>query len=215
MLQPATQRLTQGLLIVFEGLDGAGKTTQARKLSEQLQQAGYAVVSLKEPTDGPWGQKIRRLAQEGRQGVAPATELAWFLEDRRQDVIQNIRPALAHGQIVILDRYYFSTMAYQGALGCDSETIRQQNEAFAPRPDLLFLLEISPAQGLQRVQQDREPDNFERLDYLQRVAALFAKMQFPYLCRLPATLAPEVIHTRIWQEVQAALARLYDHNQAP
>ena len=196
-----------GLLIVFEGLDGAGKTTQIRLLDEHLRQESYDVVCLKEPTDGPWGEKIRHLAQHGRQGVPPATELTWFLEDRRQDVEQNIRPALRRGQIVLLDRYYFSTIAYQGALGCEPETIRQRNEAFAPPPDLLFLLEISPARGLRRVQQDREPDSFERLDYLERVATLFARMSFPYLRRIPATLQVQAIHARIWQEVQTVLAR--------
>ena len=65
------------------------------------------------------------------------------------------------------------------------------------------------------MRQGRDPDDFERLDYLERVAVLFAGMQFPYLRRLPAMLAPEVIHARIWQEVQTALARLQDNNQAP
>ncbi|HEY7491081.1 MAG TPA: dTMP kinase [Candidatus Tectomicrobia bacterium] len=215
MTQPESQRLAQGLLIVFEGLDGAGKTTQARRLSEQLRQAGYDVVSLKEPTDGPWGQQLRRLVQEGRQGVTPETELAWFIEDRRQDVAQNIRPALARGQLVILDRYYFSNMAYQGALGIDPEVIQRQNEVFAPPPTLLFLLEISAAEGLRRLQKDRRPDHFERLDYLQRVAALFAEMQFPYLRRISATRAPENIHACIWQEVQTVLAGLQDNHQFP
>lgn len=199
------QRLPQGLFLVFEGLDGAGKTTQVRLLRDHLQQAGYEVVCLKEPTDGPWGQKIRRLAQHGRHAVTPETELAWFLEDRRQDVEHNIRPALRRGQVVVLDRYYFSTMAYQGARGGDPNAIRALNEAFAPLPDLLFILDISPTQGLQRIHANREPDDFERLDYLERVAALFADMQFPYLRRIPATLAPDVVHTRIWQDVQAAL----------
>jgi dTMP kinase len=215
MTPPVKHCLSRGFFIVFEGLDGAGKTTQVRRLAEHLQQEGYDVVCLKEPTDGPWGQKLRWLARQGRQEVTPATELAWFLEDRRQDVAQNLQPALARRQVVLLDRYYFSTMAYQGALGGDPEAIRAQNEAFAPPPDLLFLLDIAPAQGLQRVQQDREPDDFERLDYLERVAAVFAAMRFPYLRRLPATLAPEVIHAHIWQEVQAALVRLQDNTQAP
>ena len=141
----------------------------------------------------------------GRHGVSTATELEWFLADRRQDVEQNIRPALAGGQVVVLDRYYFSTMAYQGALGCDPALIQRRNEAFAPPPDLLFLLDIAPAQGLQRVHRHRQPDAFERLEYLERVAALFAEMQFPYLRRLPAILAPEVTQARIWQAVQEAL----------
>lgn len=205
MTIPGTPHLHTGFFIVFEGLDGAGKTTQAQLLAERLQHAGYAVVRLKEPTDGPWGQKLRQLMQQGRQGVRPATELEWFLADRREDVEQNIRPALARGQMVILDRYYFSTMAYQGALGCDPETIRQRNEAFAPPPDLLFVLEISPTHGLQRVQHQRAPDSFEQLEYLERVATFFAQMDFPYLRRIPATRTPETIHAQIWQEVQTAL----------
>jgi dTMP kinase len=175
-----------GVFIVFEGLDGAGKTTQVRLLCERLEQAGYQVVRLKEPTDGAWGQKIRHMAQDGQHHVSPETELTWFLEDRRQDVEQNICPALSRGQVVVLDRYYFSTMAYQGARGLDPEHIRQCNEAFAPPPDLLILLDVPPEQGLQRLQQDRQPDNFEQLEYLQQVAAQFARMEFAYLRRIPA-----------------------------
>jgi dTMP kinase len=213
MTQSRPHVLPQGFFIVFEGLDGAGKTTQVHLLVTRLQQCGYDVVRLKEPTDGHWGQKIRRLAQHGRQHVSLETELAWFLEDRRQDVAENIKPALARGQIVVLDRYYFSTMAYQGARGGDPHRIRQLNEAFAPPPDLLFLLDIAPAQGLQRVQQQRVPDEFERLDYLERVAALFAQMDFAYLQRIPATLPPDVVHTRLWQAVQTALAQRQQPDQ--
>ena len=198
----------RGVFIVFEGLDGAGKTTQVKLLCDRLQQAGYEVVSLKEPTDGAWGQKIRQMARAGRHDVAPETELTWFLEDRRQDVQQNIRPALARGQIVVLDRYYFSTMAYQGARGFDPADIQQCNEAFAPPPDLLFLLEIPPERGLARLQQARSPDHFEQLDYLQRVAHLFARMDFAYLRRIPATLAIETVHDRIWHKVQTVLPQV-------
>jgi dTMP kinase len=213
MTQSGPHALPDGLFIVFEGLDGAGKTTQVHLLATRLQQCGYDVVRLKEPTEGYWGQKLRRLAQHGRQHVSLETELTWFLEDRRQDVAENITPALARGRIVVLDRYYFSTMAYQGARGGDPHHIRQLNEAFAPPPDLLFLLDIAPAQGLQRVQQQRIPDEFERLDYLEHVAALFAQMDFAYLHRIPATLPPDVIHTRIWQAVQAILVQRQQYDQ--
>ncbi len=204
----STMSASQGsVFIVFEGLDGAGKTTQVGLLCERLEQVGYEVVRLKEPTDGPWGQKIRHMAMDGRHNVSPETELTWFLEDRRQDVEQNICPALARGQVVVLDRYYFSTMAYQGARGLDPEQIRHCNETFAPPPDLLILLDISPEQGLERLQQDRHPDDFEQLDYLQRVATLFSTMEFAYLRRIPATQTAEVVHDRIWQEVQTVLAQ--------
>jgi len=199
------RRLCRGLLIVFEGVDGAGKTTQVRLLDQQLRQEGYAVVCLKEPTEGPWGQKLRQLARHGRQHVAPATELEWFLQDRREDVEQNIQPALARGQIVLLDRYYFSTIAYQGALQLNTEEIQVHNEAFAPPPDLLFMLDIPPALSLQRVQQRGEMSHFERLDYLERVAAIFAAMQFPYLKRIDASQAPPTVQEHIWQEVAALL----------
>jgi dTMP kinase len=126
-------------------------------------------------------------------------------------VEQNIRPALARGQIVVLDRYYFSTMAYQGARGFDPEDIQHRNEAFAPPPDLLLLLDIPPAQGLARLQQERSPDNFEQLDYLQRVALLFDHMDYTYLRRIPATLAAEIVHDRIWHEVQTILPQT-SHN---
>ena len=163
-------RLCRGLFIVFEGIDGAGKTTHVRLLDNRLRQAGYDVVCLKEPTEGPWGQKLRQLAQHGRQEIPPATELEWFLQDRREDVEHNIQPALARGQIVVLDRYYFSTIAYQGALQLNPEEIRARNEAFAPPPDLVFLLHLPAAQGWQRVRQRGTLSHFERLDYLERVA---------------------------------------------
>jgi dTMP kinase len=199
-------------LIVFEGVDGAGKTTQVRLLDQHLQHAGYDVVCLKEPTEGPWGQKLRQLAQYGRQHVSPVTELEWFLQDRREDVEQNIRPALARGQIVLLDRYYFSTMAYQGALQLDPEEIRVRNEAFAPPPDLLFILDIPPERGLQRVRQRGALSHFERLDYLERVAAIFAAMQFPYLKHIDASQAPTTVQERIWQEVVSLLVRKVEVN---
>jgi len=200
-------RICRGLFIVFGGIDGAGKTTQVRLLDEHLRQAGYDVVCLKEPTEGPWGQKLRQLAQLGRQEISPATELEWFLQDRHEDVEHNIQPALARRQIVVLDRYYFSTMAYQGALQLDPEEIRARNEAFAPPPDLLFLLHLPAAQGWQRVRQRGMLSHFERLDYLERVAAIFGAMDFPYLRRIDATADPLTMQEHIWQEVVGLLAR--------
>jgi len=192
---------------VFEGIDGAGKTTHVRLLDNRLQQAGYDVVCLKEPTEGPWGQKLRHLAQHGRQEILPTTELEWFLQDRREDVEYNIQPALARGQIVVLDRYYFSTIAYQGALQLNPEEIRARNEAFAPHPDLLLLLHLPAVQGWQRVQRRGTLNHFERLDYLERVAAIFAAMDFPYLRRIDASADPLTVQEHIWQEVAALLAR--------
>lgn len=201
--QPATLR--RGLLIVFEGLDGAGKTTQLGRLYDYLCRQGRDVVSLREPTDGPWGQRLRHLMLHGRGAVTPATELEWFLNDRREHVDQRIRPALDQKQIVLLDRYYFSTMAYQGALGCNPQSIRIRNEAFAPPPDLLLLLALPPVVGWQRLKQRGAPSHFERLDYLERVATIFDAMDFPYLRRIPADQEAEVVHAQVRRETQQLL----------
>ncbi|MCX7017301.1 MAG: dTMP kinase, partial [Candidatus Sumerlaeota bacterium] len=124
----------RGLLVVLEGIDGTGKSTQARRLAEALEARGHTTRVLREPTDGPHGSELRRMAREGR--TDPQRERALFIADRREDVERNIRPALARGEIVVMDRYYFSTVAYQGARGLDPDELRAENEAFAPKPDL-------------------------------------------------------------------------------
>ena len=208
-MQPTNQPATpcRGLLIVFEGLDGAGKTTQLGLLHDYLRGQGHDAVRLREPTEGPWGQKLRQLLLHGRGDVTPGTELEWFLNDRREHVGQQIRPALDRKQIVLLDRYYFSTMAYQGALGYNPRDIQARNEAFAPPPDLLLLLDLPPEVGWQRLKQRGTPSHFERLDYLERVAEIFNAMDFPYLKRIPADREPEAVQSQVRRETQQLLQR--------
>ena len=139
----------QGLFIVLEGIDGTGKSTQGGLLAEWFRAQGREVVASREPTDGPWGREIRATAATGR--LSPQDELDLFLKDRRQHVEELIAPALAAGKVVILDRYYFSTMAYQGMRGFDPAEIRRQNEEFAPKPDLLFILDLDVVTALSRI----------------------------------------------------------------
>jgi len=166
----------QGRLIVVEGIDGAGKSTQVRRLAETLRSEGLPVVESREPTDGPWGRKIRASATAGRMSLDD--ELHAFVEDRKEHVATVIAPALARGEIVLLDRYYFSTIAYQGARGGDVEAIRRMNEAVAPPPDLVLLIDFDPAAGLRRIRESRggTPDDFERLDQLQAIRAIFHRL---------------------------------------
>ena len=138
-----------GLFIVLEGIDGTGKSTQAGRLAGWLRGQGREVVVSREPTDGPWGRRLRESATTGR--LSPAEELDCFLKDRRQHVDEVIRPAVAAGKVVILDRYYFSSMAYQGSRGFDPAEIRRLNEAFAPKPDLLLILDLEVDRALERI----------------------------------------------------------------
>jgi len=165
--------LNKGLLIVFEGIDGSGKTTQAKTLIRGLRARGLAAVFFREPTGGKWGREIRRKALR-RDSLTPDEELELFVKDRREDVAKNLGPALAARKIVVLDRYYFSTIAYQGAKGIDAGRIRRMNERFAPKPDLVFILDVEAGKGLSRIGgRKRKDELFEREDYLVRVREIF------------------------------------------
>jgi dTMP kinase len=109
----------------------------------------WVVLRCKEPTTGKWGQVLRDSALTGRLSLEDEVET--FIKDRKEHVSTVIEPALREGKTVIVDRYYFSNMAYQGARGFDPMELMRQNEAFAPEPDLLVLMDLSPEAGLQRI----------------------------------------------------------------
>jgi len=170
--------LKRGVLIAFEGIDGAGKTTQTKLLEEKLTTIGYDVISLHEPTKGIWGKKIEDLVKNGRHGISPEIELNYFTSDRLEDVEKNIKPSLQKKKIVIMDRYYFSTVCYQGARNLDLDYIEKENEKFAPIPDIAFIIDIEPKTALKRIKQSRpnsSTNHFERETYLERVRKNFLK----------------------------------------
>jgi dTMP kinase len=196
-----------GVLIAIEGIDGTGKSTQLRLLAEELSRRGFEVVATREPTNGPHGRRIRELYGNRRQ-VSPDEELELFMADRRQHVREVIQPALAAGKIVLTDRYYFSTAAYQGAAGRDPEVILRANEAFAPVPDLLFLLVLPPALGIERIRSLRREqlNDFEQEHELRRVAAIFDRLARPFLVRLDAAESVAEIQNRLLAKIEHFLA---------
>ena len=194
--------LKRGWLIVFEGIDGTGKSTQCQKMETRMREYGVPVVRLREPTDGVWGQKIRKILSDGRGAVTPKEELTWFIEDRREDVEKNILPALRENKVVLLDRYYYSTAAYQGALGFDPEAICRDNEAFAPVPDLAYLFIVPPEQCLKRIEQSRDGySSFERLEYLVKVQNIFESFHGPHIRKVDGVSSPDVIHGQLFLEI--------------
>ena len=167
---------TDGYLIVIEGIDGTGKSTQATMLAEALRKSGREVVQSFEPTNGPWGKKLRESATTGRLSIED--ELEYFINDRREHVEQLIIPTIKSGGIVILDRYYFSTMAYQGARGIDPEAIRVRNETFAPQPDILIILDLDVDIALQRIGvRDGQANEFEKRESLDFCRKLFLSLK--------------------------------------
>ncbi|MEI7910501.1 MAG: dTMP kinase [Verrucomicrobiota bacterium] len=196
--------MSNGTFIVIDGIDGTGKSTQVRLLAEWIAAQGRQVIVSREPTDGPWGKQLRESAASGR--LAPAEELEYFLNDRRQHVDELIAPALALGKVVILDRYYFSTMAYQGARGFDPAEIRRLNEAFAPLPDLLLILDLEVADAHLRIGARGDTANaFEQLENLQRCRQIFLSLQHePFVRVIPSTGTIDEVAARLQHAVRSA-----------
>ena len=174
------------MLVVIEGIDGAGKSTVLQRLAGYCREHRIPHVTSREPTNGPSGMKLRQSARSGRLSLDE--ELALFLQDRAEHVQTVIEPALAEGKVVLLDRYYFSTAAYQGARGADPASILWRNEEFAPEPDLVLLLDLDPNVGRKRI-RDRggNPDTFEDAAYLTTVRDIFLSIVRPYIRRIDVT----------------------------
>ena len=147
--------------------------------------------------------KIRKILAEGRKGVSPEEELSWFINDRKEDVEKNIRPALAENKIVLMDRYYYSTAAYQGALGFDPQKICRDNEAFAPKPDRVLIFTAPPEECLQRIEKSRgSTTEFERLDYLVKVQSIFETFSGPNIRKVDSTPSTEIVHIRVVRAIE-------------
>ncbi len=198
--------MNRGALIAFEGLDGCGKTTQVELLARALRELGRQVCVTREPTDGTHGRRIRAMARSG-EAVSPEEELRWFVEDRREHVAEVICPSLEAGQWVLTDRYYLSTVAYQGARGIDPEGILAESEAEFPIPDLVLLLEIDVEAGLERVRSRGAAVEavFEQRDLLERAAKIFADLGCSYLARIDARRPPEAVKREILAVVEERL----------
>ena len=160
----------KGVFIVFEGVDGSGKSTQIKHLSEHLQCRGYTTYLTREPSDAPIGRLIRTYSETGLRTLEPATEALLFAADRTEHT-KEITSHLEEGTVVICDRYIHSSLTYQGAVGVDRDWIKGLNKA-AITPDLVILLDIDPGSSLDRV-TDRSRTVFEEDTYLRRVRGLY------------------------------------------
>jgi dTMP kinase len=169
------QLIPGGLLIAVEGIDGAGKTSAAALLAQYCGERGLACVLSKEPTSLRWGRELRKSAQAGRLTLEQELEL--FRKDREMHVAGTIRPALEQRHVVIVDRYYWSTAAYQGARGADPAAIVADHESFAPRPDVFLVLDVPVDQGLARIRRrGDEPNDFEKAAGLERARGIFRSL---------------------------------------
>lgn len=163
----------KGLFIVLEGIDGSGKDTHLKLLARELRELGYAVIETAEPSRGSVGTFLKRYAKRKERRLPAESEALLYTSDRFDHVKNVIRPALLKDKIVISARYYYSSMAYQGAMGVDINWIREMNR-FALKPDLPILLDILPEYGLHRLKRRRSI--YEDSDYLRKVRDIYLKL---------------------------------------
>lgn len=204
-----------GRFITVEGIDGCGKSTQARLLAEDLERAGYDVLALREPGGVAISEKIRALLLDPAHAEMSATcELLLYEAARAQLVHEVVAPALAGGRIVVCDRFYDSTTAYQGyAGGVPLDAVTRANELAvgACAPDLTLVFDIDPALAAERT-VSRAQDRMEAkgIAYQQRVAEGFraiASAEPERVKCIDAARAIDAIHADVMVAVRAVLPR--------
>jgi dTMP kinase len=161
-------------LIVFEGIDGAGKTTVSRKIVEILSSKGFKTFYTREPSDSPFAQLLNDLKTKIDTG--PIIDALAMSLDRAFHMMNEVEPRLAEGYVVVMDRYYHSTIAYQGAMGADIKWIRDINRVFR-RPDIAFYLDVSVETAMRRIRDKKSRWPFyEFKDFLSKVRDIYLKL---------------------------------------
>ncbi|WP_395648275.1 dTMP kinase [Terricaulis sp.] len=206
--------MEEGRFITLEGGEGTGKSTLARGLAEALAARGRAVVTTREPGGAPGADAIRALLVQGDVNKWSATEEALlFAAARLNHLTHTVRPALARGAIVISDRYYDSTRAYQVAAGGLAPSVLDQLNALieAPAPHLTFILDLDPSSGLSRSRgAEAGEDRFEKKDrgFHARVREEFLAIaaREPKRCAiLDASAAKDAVLAQALKTIEARL----------
>ncbi len=208
--------ISQAPFIVFEGIEGSGKSTQARLLAQTLEAQGKKILLTREPGGTPLGTQIRRLVLQGNpEDIHPLAELLLYEADRAQHVQTLIRPSLQQGQWVLCDRFEDSTRVYQGiARGFPDDLIQNINTLTTGglRPDLVFVIDCPAEVGLKRsqarlAQESSSENRFEKeaLHFHEQVRRGFLQLASQETQRyvvVDGTLSPELLHTAILEHLR-------------
>jgi dTMP kinase len=215
--------MTKGLFITFEGTEGCGKSTQVRLLTERITALGHRVSTHREPGGTPIGEEIRHTLKHSHANAAMTAEAELLLMNasRAQLVREVIRPALAAGEIIVCDRFYDSTMAYQGyGRGLDLEKVKAVIE-FAvgeTKPDLTLLMHVPPEVSAERLRSRQENlpfvrDRIEEADqkFFDRVAHGYSVIAATEAARVKSINGAQPVETvcaAIWELVQPLLPKV-------
>lgn len=190
--------MARGRLVVLEGPDGAGKSTQLRLLAEWLSARGATVVAVREPGGTPVGDEIRRILLDSPTDLESAAEALLFMASRAQLVARQIRPSLDSGAFVLVDRFFLATYAYQGAgrqLPIDDLRAANHLATAGLVPDLTILLTISRKEGLARAMTRGGHDRIERAEaaFHDRVLEAYERFMTPEWQRAHPECGPIVL----------------------
>jgi len=206
--------MSYGRLIVFEGAEGAGKSTQLHRLAEWLRARGEKVVTVREPGGTVVGDEIRRVLLDPASDIVPRAEALLFMASRAQLVEREIRPALVAGAVVLVDRFFLSTYAYQGAgRGLPESELRMANgiATMGLVPDLTMLMTLPVEDGLERAKLRGAHDRMERaeLAFHERVAGAFVRFASAKWQRAHPECGPIVLVDAVGEQ-EVVLARVIE-----
>lgn len=174
--------MKKGMFIVIDGIDGSGKSEIVKMLHNYLfsKHKKYRILTTREPTNGKYGKQIRRMLREEKDPIRNRERLVeLFIKDRKEHLKNTIEPFLEKSNrhelnIALCDRYYYSTIAFQGAQGLSIKDIIAKNRAFR-KPDIAFILDVKPSIALERIEY-RKKEKFEQLKFMERIRENFLKL---------------------------------------
>ena len=174
--------MKKGIFIVVDGIDGSGKSEMVKMLHNYLfsKDKKYRILTTREPTNGKYGKQIREMLREEKNPESSSREiLELFIKDRADHLKNTIDPFLKNSNanetnIVLCDRYYYSTISFQGAQGLDIDDLINRNKKFR-KPDIAFILDVEPSLALERIEH-REKEKFEKVEFMKKIRANFLKL---------------------------------------
>lgn len=187
----------KGKLIVIEGIDGSGKSTCAKNLAEKLNSINIKTIYTFEPTHSHYGAKLRdgMLSED----LDAEEELLLFVKDRKEHIEYMIKPALEEGYFIILDRYFYSSIAYQGAKGIDINQIINMHKDFIVKPDIVFIFHLPIDIALNRIISKRGiADRFENETYLKKVDKIFHSFNEPFIYHIDTDKDIKIINDELF-----------------
>lgn len=186
--------------IVFEGIDGSGKSTQCSMLYNYIASKNIPVTLLAEPTSGEYGQQIRKILQNKIE-VSVDEQIRLFIEDRQQDFDLNIKPCMEQGKTIVMDRYFYSNAAYQGSeLIPPEEIIRKNREIGFPLPDRVYYIDIDPDEAMRRItarSTSGKTELFEKKAFLEEVRKNFIHIADESFLKIDGSMNQEEIFNLI------------------